>query len=300
MRSSSRSVPSPRPTCRCSSWDRPGPAKRWWRGSSTSSAAGSTTHSRRSIARRCPTPCSNRRSSVTNAAPLRAPTSESQAGSSWPTTARCFSTKLRPLSAGQAKLLRVVEEHRVERLGSRQSTEVDFRSSAPPIGRWRRWVGDATFREDLYYRINAFTIRLRHCGSARLTSRLADRFLSRYCAAQGLRWMRAAGSGPTELLMAYPGPATSVSWKRRSPRGALCPRGYVHATDLQFLHPALATGKSSMPALSPLRDVERDHIMRVLTAVNWNRSGGRGAADQSRDPLPQDRRVPAGEGRSHA
>ena len=49
--------------------------------------------SRRSTARRCPTRCSNRRSSATRRARSPARTTASRAGSSWPTTARCSSTR---------------------------------------------------------------------------------------------------------------------------------------------------------------------------------------------------------------
>ena len=75
----------------------------------------------------------------------------------------------------QAKMLRVTEEHRVERLGGRTSIEVDFRLICATNRPLESLVADGTFREDLYYRINAFAIRLpalagaavRHPGARR-------------------------------------------------------------------------------------------------------------------------------------
>ena len=87
----------------------------------------------------------------------------------------------------QAKLLRVLEERRFERLGGNTSIEVNFRLISATNRPLDQFVRDSRFREDLYYRVNAFSIRL---PSLRERSSdipvLAQRFLARYCAANGL------------------------------------------------------------------------------------------------------------------
>jgi len=86
----------------------------------------------------------------------------------------------------QAKLLRVLEDRQVERLGSRHSIAVDFRlisTTNRPLG---QFVQDGRFREDLYYRVNAFAIKLpslwERASDIPLLARL---LLTRYCEATG-------------------------------------------------------------------------------------------------------------------
>ena len=64
-----------------------------------------------------------------------------------------------PMSA-QAKLLRVLEEKRLFRLGSSQPRDVDFRLVAATNRDLRAMIAAGTFREDLYYRINSMKLRL--------------------------------------------------------------------------------------------------------------------------------------------
>src|SRR2546430_2009615 len=60
----------------------------------------------------------------------------------------------------QAKLLRVLEERRFERLGGHKAISVDFRLISATNRPLEQFVRDGRFREDLYYRVNAFAIRL--------------------------------------------------------------------------------------------------------------------------------------------
>ena len=87
----------------------------------------------------------------------------------------------------QAKLLRVLEERRFERLGGHKSISVDFRLISATNRPLEQFVRDGRFREDLYYRVNAFAIRLPSLRERQVDIPvLAQRFLARYCAAQGL------------------------------------------------------------------------------------------------------------------
>ena len=87
----------------------------------------------------------------------------------------------------QAKLLRVLEERRFERLGGNKSIHVDFRLISATNRPLDQFVRDGRFREDLYYRVNAFSIRLPSLRERQVDIPvLANRFLARYCAANGL------------------------------------------------------------------------------------------------------------------
>ena len=88
---------------------------------------------------------------------------------------------------GQAKLLRALEERRFERLGGNDPIEVNFRLISATNRPLDQFVRDSRFREDLYYRVNAFSIRLPSLRErASDIPVLAQRFLARYCAANGL------------------------------------------------------------------------------------------------------------------
>jgi two-component system NtrC family response regulator/two-component system response regulator AtoC len=61
--------------------------------------------------------------------------------------------------------------------------------------------------------------------------------------------------------------------------------GVIYAKDLQFLHPAPHAPKVDTSILVPLRDVERDHIRRVLHTVGWNKKRAAQVLDISRETL---------------
>jgi len=193
---------------------------------------------------------------------------------------------LSPLA--QAKLLRVTEEHRVERLGARTSIEVDFRLICATNRPLESLVADGTFREDLFYRINAFTIRLPALRERPVDIPvLADRFLERYCAAHGLPLdARQLSPDALDLLLAYPWPGNIRELETTVSRAALSALdGIVRPKDLQFMHPAALTPRADESILLPLRDVEKEHIRRVLAAVTWNKKRAAQVLQISRETL---------------
>jgi transcriptional regulator with PAS, ATPase and Fis domain len=193
---------------------------------------------------------------------------------------------LSPLA--QAKLLRVTEEHRVERLGARTSIEVDFRLICATNRPLESLVADGTFREDLFYRINAFTIRLPALRERPVDIPvLADRFLERYCAAHGLPIdARQLSPDALDLLLAYPWPGNIRELETTVSRAALSALdGIVRPKDLQFMHPAVQASRADASILLPLRDVEKEHIRRVLSAVTWNKKRAAQVLQISRETL---------------
>ena len=199
----------------------------------------------------------------------------------------------------QAKLLRVLEERRFERLGGHKSISVDFRLISATNRPLEQFVRDGRFREDLYYRVNAFAIRLPSLRERQVDIPvLAQRFLARYCAAQGLPLdSKAFSREALDLLVRLSrGPATSASSKAPS-RARRCrrPAGRSAPSDIEFLHaddaaPTPVTG-DRLPSLA---EAERAHIVRVLEAVRLEQEGsGARARHQPRHALPQDRRIPA-------
>jgi DNA-binding NtrC family response regulator len=174
----------------------------------------------------------------------------------------------------QAKLLRVLEERRFERLGGHKSISVDFRLISATNRPLEQFVRDGRFREDLYYRVNAFAIRLPSLRERQVDIPvLAERFLARYCATQGLPLESKSFSREAiELLVSYPWPGNIRELESTVSRAALsAPGRSIRGQDIEFLHttrPSVAATGDRMPSLA---EAERAHIVRVLEAVQWNK-----------------------------
>jgi DNA-binding NtrC family response regulator len=189
----------------------------------------------------------------------------------------------------QAKLLRVLEERRFERLGGNRSIQVDFRLISATNRPLDTFVRENRFREDLYYRINAFSIRLPSLKERVVDIPvLANRFLARYCAANGLPLDAKQFSREAEdLLITYHWPGNIRELESTVSRAALsAPGRIIRASDMEFMHgPVAGPGEESGNRLPSLRDAERAHIVRVLEAVDWNKLEAAKVLDISRGTL---------------
>ena len=190
----------------------------------------------------------------------------------------------------QAKLLRVLEDRRFERLGGQKSVHVDFRLISATNRPLDQFVRDSRFREDLYYRVNAFSIRL-----PSLRERPADivvlatRFVARYCATNGLP-LDAKVFSPEALarLQAYPWPGNIRELESTVSRAALsAPGRVIRDSDVEFLHPqaVTATHTNTGNGVPTLAEAERAHIVRVLEVTGWNKKEAARLLDISRGTL---------------
>jgi transcriptional regulator with GAF, ATPase, and Fis domain len=190
----------------------------------------------------------------------------------------------------QAKLLRVLEERRFERLGGNRSISVDFRLISATNRLLDQFVRENRFREDLYYRINAFAIRLPSLRERAIDIPvLAGRFLARYCAANGLP-LDAKQFSPeaADHLTRYHWPGNIRELESTVSRAALsAPGRVIRGVDIEFLHGTPAPRPDEVPGarLPSLRDAERAHIMRVLESAHWNKLEAARILDISRGTL---------------
>ena len=174
----------------------------------------------------------------------------------------------------QAKLLRALEERRFERVGGNEPIDVDFRLVSSTNKPLDQFVRDGLFREDLYYRINAFAIRLPslHERSQDIPI-LARRFLERQCAASGSAPdAKVLAKSALDLLARYHWPGNIRELENTISRAALSSQGRtIKASDIDLLHAAEQAPVDSDGHLASLAETERAHIVRVLEAVNWNK-----------------------------
>src|SRR4051794_36080774 len=188
----------------------------------------------------------------------------------------------------QAKLLRVLEERRFERLGGHKSIAVDFRLISATNRPLEQFVRDTRFREDLYYRVNAFAIRLPSLRERQVDIPvLAQRFLARYCAAQGLPLdSKSFSREALDLLLTYQWPGNIRELESTVSRAALsAPGRAIRAQDIEFLHANTPVALPTGDRLPSLAESERAHIIRVLEAVQWNKKEAARVLDISRGTL---------------
>jgi Nif-specific regulatory protein len=175
----------------------------------------------------------------------------------------------------QIKLLRVLQEKEIERLGSVDSIKVDVRLVAATNKDLEEAVRRGEFREDLYYRLNVFGIFLPPLRERKTDiSLLADHFVQKYAAGQGKDVRRIATSA-IDLLMSYHWPGNVRELENCIERALLvCEGGAIHA---HHLPPSLQTAEVSgtLPRQS-LKDAlaahEKDLVLDALKSARGNRA----------------------------
>jgi DNA-binding NtrC family response regulator len=188
----------------------------------------------------------------------------------------------------QAKLLRVLEERRFERLGGNRSIEVDFRLISATNRPLEQFVRESRFREDLYYRVNAFSIRLPSLRERPMDIPvLAQRFLARYCAANGMPVdAKVFSKEALDRLVAYGWPGNIRELESTVSRAAMsAPGRAIRGIDTEFLSASTNLGEAPRERLGSLRETERAHIVRVLDAVGWNKKEAAEVLEISRGTL---------------
>jgi DNA-binding NtrC family response regulator len=125
-----------------------------------------------------------------------------------------------PLSA-QAKLLRVLQEGEVERLGDEKSRKIDVRLVTATNVDLKLLVKDGKFRSDLYYRLNAFPINIPPLRERKGdVSLIAQRFLEKYSAIHGKK-LRGFTDKAKRALLGYSWPGNIRELQNVIDRGVL-------------------------------------------------------------------------------
>jgi two-component system, NtrC family, nitrogen regulation response regulator NtrX len=174
----------------------------------------------------------------------------------------------------QSKVLRVLEEQRVERLGSNQPITVDVRVIAATNKKLEEEIGRNAFREDLFYRLNVIPFYV-----PALRERIEDmpilaaHFLAEFCEAYGKK--QKEFSGPAmEVLRTYPWPGNVRELRNLVER--LVIMSPAQKIEPHHLPPELFRGASKSPqkpyeSLQEARSAyEREFVLRKLEENRWN------------------------------
>lgn len=172
--------------------------------------------------------------------------------------------------AVQIRLLRVLQEKEVRKLGARNSEKIQVRVIAATNSDLREMVEKGTFREDLYYRLNVVDILtppLRDRKEDILP--LAETFLHKYQRDYGKSGLKLSDK-TVEILKRYNWPGNIRELENVIQRAIIMSENEILPQDLP------ASVKYQVPPvdeeLVALKEVEKKHILKVLAAVDQNKS----------------------------
>jgi len=173
----------------------------------------------------------------------------------------------------QVKLLRVLQEREFERLGGTETVKANVRLIAATNKDLEKAIGEGTFREDLYYRLNVFAIfvpPLRERKPDVLL--LADYFLEKYALEHGKNIKRIS-TPAIDMLMSYHWPGNVRELENTLERAVLvCDGNVVHG---HHLPPTLQTAEASGTVMSAslaeaVQAYEKDLIQDALKTTRGN------------------------------
>jgi DNA-binding NtrC family response regulator len=179
----------------------------------------------------------------------------------------------------QAKLLRVLDDRKVRRLGSKVETPIDVRVLAATNKNPEQAVGNGHLRQDLYFRLNVFHIHLpplrEHKDDLPI---LVDHLLSEISEKHG-RKVSSVGLDVMELFRSYPWPGNIRELRNVLERASIASdRGSITRAHLpsDFGH-APALGGSELGALrfpvgTTVDAAERELILQTLSATSQNKT----------------------------
>jgi DNA-binding NtrC family response regulator len=173
----------------------------------------------------------------------------------------------------QAKLLRVIEDRQVRRLGGSRTVPVDFRVLCSTNRDPEAAVREGRLRQDLYFRINTVTVALpplrERTGDVPL---LARAFLERFRARHG-RQVDGIAPEAYRRLLTYPWPGNVRELEHAIERAVLVARGAdITVSDLpEALRTEVGSSAAAAPAAGSLEEIERVSIIRALESTGWNK-----------------------------
>jgi formate hydrogenlyase transcriptional activator len=179
----------------------------------------------------------------------------------------------------QSSLLRVLQERELHRVGSSKPIEVDVRVLAATNRDLRSGVDAGKFREDLFYRLNVFPIRLPPLRErADDIPLLVEYLVGRYAEKAGKRFENIT-SKTLELLQAYHWPGNIRELQNIIERAVILCDGATFSVDESWLRQESGPASGPVVRLVPtLAEGERQMIEAALAQSNGRISGPMGAA----------------------
>ncbi len=179
----------------------------------------------------------------------------------------------------QAKLLRVLQEGEFERLGSSRTIRVDARLIVATSRDLEAAVREGKFREDLYYRLNVFPIRIPPLRERREDIPMLTWHFLRDLGARMGREIETIRASTMNSFECYSWPGNVRELRNVIERHLITYNGPAFEAELPPMIRPLASAEDTAV------EVERNHIHRVLDRTGW-RIRGRGGAAETLDLKP--------------
>ncbi len=175
----------------------------------------------------------------------------------------------------QSKLLRVLQEGEIERLGNSKTIKINVRIIAATHRDLKLMVAEGNFREDLFYRISVFPLTLPPLRERKNDiSMLAHFFVDKYAHKMSKK-INSIPQSIMDKMQRYPWPGNVRELENVIERAViLSPNESLHIPELQMPNNHSAESHK----LLPLTELEKSHIIKVLKVTDWKISGEAGAA----------------------
>ena len=172
----------------------------------------------------------------------------------------------------QAKLLRVLQERKFERLGSSDTLSVDVRVIAATNSDLKHTVKAGRFREDLFYRLNVFPITIPPLRERREDIPvLVWAFVREFSVKMGKR-IESIPKRTLEALSDHPWPGNVRALRNTIERAMILSTDTTLQIELPDARPGVA-------GPTRLNEAQRSHVTQVLESTNWRIRGKGGAAE---------------------
>lgn len=180
----------------------------------------------------------------------------------------------------QSKLLRVLQEGELDRLGATRTTKVDVRVITATHVDLNAAVQQGRFRADLFYRLNVFPLHSPPLRDRKEDIPLLVRHFVRKYAVKNGKVIRRISKKTFQLLQSYDWPGNIRELENVIERNIIMSKSDKFKVENWHFDEQTEThsGNTKSPDLESLEENERSHIQRALEQTNWRVTGNQGAA----------------------
>ncbi|MHB8829116.1 MAG: sigma-54-dependent transcriptional regulator [Syntrophales bacterium] len=169
----------------------------------------------------------------------------------------------------QMDLLRVIETKKFTRLGGDKTIDVDFRIICATNKNLEKAIKDGSFREDLYYRLNVFSIVLPTLKERKDDIPLIARYFLKQYSQSMNKDVADFSPQARDAFIGYDWPGNIRELRNAVERAVVVAKGkYIQVDDICFPFPSASTTISE--GIESLEEMERRHILKILNQTKGN------------------------------
>ena len=179
----------------------------------------------------------------------------------------------------QVKLLRVLQEKEIQRLGGNKTIKINVRIVAATNRSLEKEVAEGRFRLDLYYRLNVFPIQLPTLKERKEDIEILSHYFLKKYAASSKKNVNSISAKALEQLKKYNWPGNVRELEHLMERNVLLTKtNEIEKFDLPS-SVAILSLETGTDKIKSMEEMEKEHIMNALQICNGKVSGNGGAAE---------------------